>query len=677
MSIYKDKLYIQGNIPIGENPLPMFRDMVKNRPVVENGTFKEEHKIKFGYETGRRVLPYRMQERYTRDRRLVDIDTIVFENDKLKATFLPAYGGRLYSLENKSTGKELLYKNNIFQPANLAIRDAWFSGGIEWNIAQYGHTFSTCSPMFFAICEDDDGNEFLRMYEYERCKSIFWNIDFHLPEGRDVLSAYVRIVNDNNHTIPMYWWTNIAVEEKRDIRVFSGSNDIIYQDVETMKKINNQHAYGYGQMPHIYSFGDMDVSYPEKFKTSIEYFFQNENDDTPWEAVKYNNGDIFIERSSNRIHYKKMFCWGTHKGGKSWQHLLSANDTDAYLELQSGMANTQEHGIDMPPNTVWDFAEFFSSTNMKVDNMRDDWKLEKEEIYKCVENKINSSDVNEYYEEMKKLAEHAPKKIIYHGSGWGALEIERRKKYNQQDIPKGLIFPKETLSEEQDDWFHLLSYNMMPKIKGSELPASWMVDKKWQYILEKSTDIETNVMSIIHLGNIYYENGERKKAIDMWEKSIKLTPTALAYRNIAYYYIQVKKLDIAFLYMKKAIDILDDDIELSYAKEYLELLIECNKDESAWKFYKSLAKELQDNDRLQILMCDIALNKRELEFLDEVFSKEISSLREGDTKIVDTWYKFKAMMIAEENNVKYDEDLLNEIKSTINPPQTIDFRQFM
>ena len=66
-------------------------------------------------------------------------------NEILKATFLPELGGRLISLLHKPLGRELLNRNPVFQPANLAIRNAWFSGGIEWNIGQLGHTFSTCS----------------------------------------------------------------------------------------------------------------------------------------------------------------------------------------------------------------------------------------------------------------------------------------------------------------------------------------------------------------------------------------------------------------------------------------------------------------------------------------------------------------------------------------------------
>ena len=41
------------------------------------------------------------------------------------------------------------------------------------------------------------GMDFLRMYDYERTRGIFWQIDFHLPAGSHVIYACVRIMNDH------------------------------------------------------------------------------------------------------------------------------------------------------------------------------------------------------------------------------------------------------------------------------------------------------------------------------------------------------------------------------------------------------------------------------------------------------------------------------------------------
>jgi len=122
--------------------------------------------------------------------------------------------GRLLSLFHKPSNRELLNRNPVFQPANLAIRNAWFSGGIEWNVGQYGHTFATCSPVFAAAITGADGEPGLRLYEFERCKTLCWQIDFYLPPGSPWLIAHTRIANPNDVETSIYWWSNTAVDER-------------------------------------------------------------------------------------------------------------------------------------------------------------------------------------------------------------------------------------------------------------------------------------------------------------------------------------------------------------------------------------------------------------------------------------------------------------------------------
>lgn len=172
MSIRVSSFVIQGVLLEGENPLPFFRAREHNLSPTVIEPFPDNKKELLGYEAAFRVLPYRMQDRYSRRRHPICLKQIILENDLIEAVFLPEFGGRLYSLRDKKTGKNILYRNSVFQPANLAIRNAWFSGGIEWNIGQIGHTFTTCSPVYVARVKDEKEGDFLRIYEFERCKKV-------------------------------------------------------------------------------------------------------------------------------------------------------------------------------------------------------------------------------------------------------------------------------------------------------------------------------------------------------------------------------------------------------------------------------------------------------------------------------------------------------------------------
>lgn len=74
--------------------------------------------------------PYRDYTCYTRECGIHPVKTAVLENEFLRAVFLPEFGGRLWRLTDLKAGRELLYTNDVIRPSNLALRDAWFSGGV-------------------------------------------------------------------------------------------------------------------------------------------------------------------------------------------------------------------------------------------------------------------------------------------------------------------------------------------------------------------------------------------------------------------------------------------------------------------------------------------------------------------------------------------------------------------
>ena len=146
--------------------------------------------------------------------------TIQVENAALRATFYPSLGGRMISLYDKRERRELLFDNPVLQFANLAIRNAWFSGGVEWNGPLYGHSLLTCSQVFAGIVQTLRG-PLLRLYEFDRALETTWQVDVFLPRDDDRLWVHVKAINPNSHDVRFYWWTNIAVPLTRDTRVLA------------------------------------------------------------------------------------------------------------------------------------------------------------------------------------------------------------------------------------------------------------------------------------------------------------------------------------------------------------------------------------------------------------------------------------------------------------------------
>lgn len=670
MKIYVSTLQIEGSLLKGENPLPIFRDRQKDKDIYSDGTMTEESMENIGYEIGLRMLPYKLQDRYDRNKTNIKLNTVVIENDKIKAVFLCEYGGRLYSLEDKETGKDILFKNPVFQVANLATRNAWFSGGIEWNVSQFGHSLQTCEPLFFGIVKDKDNKEFLRIYEFERTKRIYYQIDFRLIDGDKNLYAYVKIINDDDYKKPMYWWTNIAVREEKNVRVFSATEDIVYIYPDSVGSTENAiKKFGFAKLPKT-SFFD-DGSYPLNFEYASEYFFQTKKETvSPWEAVVYNDGFMFFERSTNKLRYRKMFCWGNLRGGRKWESFLSRGNEGEYIEIQAGIMPTQVNGFDMDANSVIEFIQAFSFDNLK-DNYDDifaeDYSKAREKVEKIVDNNINENHLNNLMKRYSEESNLEINEVLFYGNGWGALEDIRREKYKLKKSPSALKFPKDSLKEDCKIWLDLLENGYMNELEAKELPISYMID--YRDILENSTKI--NAASLLHLGIIYYENFEEDKALEAWLKSIEINPTAIAYRNISVYYKNKGDYEKALYYMENAVNIFDGkEIDEAFLAEYFYLLDYLKEYDKIIQLYEKYGYY----EKIAIYAARSYLALKQYEKLEKIFKMEQITIREGENYILDVYFEYIAMLKSEKEGIEFNKELIKKVRMEEEAPENLDFR---
>ncbi|GAA2793511.1 DUF5107 domain-containing protein [Nonomuraea dietziae] len=90
------------------------------------------------------------RDSYRRDPVEREVPAITLENEHLRAVF-PAGARRPPVVAGRAVHRrELLHRNPVIQPANLALRDAWFAGGVEWNLGTTGHWALTCDPLHAA-----------------------------------------------------------------------------------------------------------------------------------------------------------------------------------------------------------------------------------------------------------------------------------------------------------------------------------------------------------------------------------------------------------------------------------------------------------------------------------------------------------------------------------------------
>jgi tetratricopeptide (TPR) repeat protein len=704
-AVHTGALRLRGSPVGGGNSQPFFRDPNPDLPVARGGGFPEHARASFGRETAFRLLPYTKQDRYGRVLRDMEFPSIVMENDFLRAEFVPALGGRLWSLFDKKEGRDILYRNPVLRPANLAIRDAWFSGGVEWNIGRLGHSVHTCSPVFAGTV--GAGRETaLRLWEFERQTRLFWRVECVLPGDSDVLYVYVRIENPDAEKKPLYWWTNAAVPQTQGTspgrspgaRVLSAADGVIY----IVPGTGRVKTMAGGRLPELPVLPGADASYPVVSDYSNEYFFQNRGP-YPWESAVYEDGYAYAEASTAALLYRKMFCWGTGRGGRRWQDFLSLPG-EQYLEVQAGLAPTQLHTADIDAGAVVDWVQAFTALRVDPEKAHGgDYRAAAGYVEDALARAVPPASLEQALEAARRRA-GANAEILALGSGWGALERQRAAKRTgpspsgvfRDGVPAGLSFPDESIGDDERPWASLVSAGRLPPRPVEAGPGSFAVDTAWESLLLQSRDSggeaerRQDWLTPYHLGVIAFERGETEKAEAYWRESAAAEENAWAYRNLAVAALrraastQAAPEDGtgALVWYKKAFDRQEGRLDPSFAEEYIPLLIEQGRVEEAAAELAAYTAGRGDA-ALQGPLLDaaarVAFARGDDALLDRIFSLEPARIREGNTTLVDLW---TAREIRRLTAGGMDRDAAEArvrealASGELEPPREIDFRMY-
>ena len=608
-----------------ESVLPNL-EIMKNGQQRRNVDFGEDEELFLGYGFLKSAYPYKMQDRYRRDLKKEKRLTAVLENRYLRAEFLPNYGGRLWSLYDKVQKKDLLYTNEVIRPSNLAVRDAWFSGGAEWNCGFIGHGPFTCVNMFSAELKNEDGDSVLRFYEYERIREIFYQIDFWLPEDSEFLLMHVRIVNPHFEVVPMYWWSNIAVCENPASRVIVDAEES-YACFPKMERI-----------PVPYRDG-VDITYPVHTRHAEDFFWKLRKNSRKFIGYVDENGYGLLQASTDRLQGRKLFVWGQGAGSRNWQRVLTKDGSDAsYVEIQAGLAKTQYECIPMPPRTAWEWTECYGAVQTDPQKAHGDWKDARAEMIRCLDRKLPKDRLEQIYAGARKTAKMRAEKVMLSGSGWGALETLRQHRAGGSTLSEHLDFG--TVTDEQKPWQSLLENGRL----GDTHYHTWMIGQKWIELLEEAVrgaDAE-NPQTLCSLACAYIVTDRIEEAKPLAERAMALTENEIVLYTASAIYKRLGELDRAIQLLEQANKICPDCDSL--AREYAALLDQAECYPKMLAFLKNCSRDLMRYGLFQFYQAKAYLKTGHPDLCEKILTDPEFSLefiREGEVSVTDLWIELQ------------------------------------
>ncbi|MGW5188824.1 DUF5107 domain-containing protein [Kribbella sp. NPDC004138] len=576
-----------------ENPLAPLRTQREPHLVENIAELPADLRANVEYGRLHSPLPCLNQDGYDRTLVETELPALVLENDHVRATILPSLGGRLYSLVHH--GQELLYRNPVFQPANLALRNAWFAGGVEWNVGSTGHWTGTCAPMHAARIEGPDGTPVLRLWELERTRNLVTQLDFWLPEDSEFLYVGVRLQNPSDADVPAYWWSNIAVPQSPDHRVLVPA-DQAWQ-------------FGYGSRLDLVDV-TTDLTYPMRHPRAIDYFFEPLAGERSWIASVDGAGDGLVQASTGRLRGRKLFVWGQGDGGRRWQEWLSPGlEGDGYAEIQAGLARTQMEHLRLPGETSWHWLEAYGRLSMDAGRAHSqDWTTARAAGAEALQPLLAELPARE--EAWLGVVDAAPAERLAVGSGWGALELRR----TGWTVSDGTPFSADTLTSREQAWLPLLD-GQLPAV--DDVPDGTLV--AWRDLLEAAED---NWLVWYHRGVARHYDGDVDGAVEAWRQSgdnvCALRNLGLVTGELEYYERAVAfRPDLVPLVVEAVAAALDTDVPRA----------------------ERMLAQAPDDPRIQLLRVRHALETGDPATAHDLLAAgiQLATVREGANPLTDYW----------------------------------------
>ncbi|MEO3974576.1 DUF5107 domain-containing protein [Streptomyces sp. CAU 1734] len=621
--------------PVGPaNPLPALRTLDGTHTVAERDRreLPREMARQIGYEPLRTLLPVRVLDGYGRERTPTDLDAIVIENDRLRVTVLPGLGGRIHSLHHKATGRELLYRNPVFQPADFALNGAWYSGGVEWNIGATGHTALSVAPLHAGIVPAPDGGEMVRLWEWERLRDLPFQIDLWLPADSDFLHVGVRVRNPHERPAPVYWWSNIAVEEHPGTRVVAPAEDAWHFDYErTLTRVPVPEHDG------------VDRTYPLRSEYPADYFYEVPAGARKWIAALGADGSGLAQTSTALLRGRKLFLWGSGRGGRRWQRWLTEPGTPGYAEIQAGLARTQLEHVRLEGGAEFSWLESYGPLTADPGAVHgDDWAAARDEVGSRLADALPAEAVDAAYEAWLPCADTEPVRMLATGSGWGALELLRA----GLKLP-GTPFPESTLGEEQAPWHELLTTGVLPEPRRVAPPGPSLVAPHWRDMLETAP---ADPLTEYHLGVAQWHAGDLAQAVRSWERGLALAPSRWPLLRCLAVADQEggHSVRAAERYLEAFEDLCQERRDsgeswtaatASLGREAIEALLSAARAADARSVWARLRPEVQRRGRFRLIHARLLLAEGHREEARAIFDAgfEVADLREGSEALRETW----------------------------------------
>lgn len=261
----------------------------------------------------------------------------VIENEYLKVTLLPDFGGRILSIVYKPTGHELLYQNPVGAPYGIGEGNFYYDwlmvyGGIFPTFPEPEHGKAWCLPWEYRVVEQSGDRITVEMSFTDNIKAPdprlaekFNNGETGIKcvatvavyKGRSYVDLGIKLINGKNEAVNYEYWTCATLAPGSEPgRTLSPKNSEMVAPIERVKSKsdwwpwmgavdkpagNQPGVFEYGKLASFTNWKDMGIAYAEP---SVEKDW--------WGVINHENEEGVLRIAENKKYTPglKLWTWG-------------------------------------------------------------------------------------------------------------------------------------------------------------------------------------------------------------------------------------------------------------------------------------------------------------------------------------------------------------------------------
>src|SRR5689334_6975653 len=237
---------------------------------------------------------------------------IVLENEQLKVTICPGLGGKVFSMINKPSAKEVLYVPDVVRYTRILPRFYFVAGGIEVSFP-ISHSPSQNETVLYKV-DRSASRTYVTCGERELRFGMQWSVEYSLGSDDHFLTQRVIFHNPGTGIYPWMSWSNAALPSAPDTkydfplgRVLSHSSvidtiDWKKQGPKTEADIKEMTGY-FWKTKDANAFGAFTLSLgcglyhiaDENIAPGIKLWSYGRGDDSAWSTLSTANHQTYIE----------------------------------------------------------------------------------------------------------------------------------------------------------------------------------------------------------------------------------------------------------------------------------------------------------------------------------------------------------------------------------------------